>query len=119
MPSLTSAEKRRRAAAFPTLPGPTPSAGSLAVRWASPFDRSCFLVSAPELAAGHQQPYEQLMDQLTTATGCTEAEILTHGHNVRALLFFAEDRLARTGALASLVGRQKHKYELAAVRPAF
>jgi hypothetical protein len=119
MPSLTSAEKRRRAALFPALAGPTPSAGSLAVRWASPFDRSCFMVSAPELAAGRRPPYEQLMEQLTSATGCTEGEILAHGNNVRARLFFAEDRLARTGALASLVGEQKHRYELAAVRPDF
>jgi hypothetical protein len=119
MTDLSSAEKRRRAASLPALPGPTPEAGSLAVRWGSAFDRSCFLVSAPDLATKHPQPYEQLMGQLTSGTGCTEAEILAHGHNVRAALFFAEDRLARTGALASLVGPQKHKYELPAVRPTF
>jgi hypothetical protein len=119
MTHTTSADKRRRAAEFPTLPGPTPSAGSLAVRWGSAFDRSCFLVSAPDLPTKHPQVYEQLMSHLTSGTGCTEEEILAHGHKVRALLFFAEDRLARTGALASLVGRQKHEYELAAVRPEF
>jgi hypothetical protein len=115
----TSAEKRQRAAAFPTLPGPTPSVGSLAVRWGSPFDRSCYLVSAPELATRHPEPYEHLMQRLTAGTGCTESEILAHGHKVRALLFFAEDRLARSGALASLVGRQKHAYQLQAVKPGF
>jgi len=119
MDTSISAEKRRRAAAFPAVPGPTPSAGTLAVRWSSPFDRSCFTVSAPELARQHPEPYGQLMDQLTSGTGCTEQEILAHGQKVRAELFFAEDRLARTGALASLVGRQKHGYELAAVIPAF
>jgi len=119
MLGTSSAEKRRRAANFPSLPGPTPSAGTLAVRWSSPFDRSCFLVSAPDLATKHPQPYEQLMDQLTSGTGCSEAEILAHGKQVRAMLFFAEDRLARTGALASLVGRQKHEYELGAVKPGF
>jgi len=119
MTTATSAEKRLRAAAFSAVPGPTPSVGALAVRWSSPFDRSCFLVSAPELAGKHDQPYEELMEQLTSGTGCTEAEILEHGRKVRAELFFAEDRLARIGALASLVGRQRHGYILAPVVPAF
>jgi hypothetical protein len=119
MSASASAEKRRRAASFPSLPGPTPSAGCLAVRWVSPFDRSCFLVSAPDLASKHARPYQHLMHQLTAGTGCTEAEILAHGRRVRAMLFSAEDRLARAGALASLMGRQKHDYQLPAVTPAF
>lgn len=119
MSASNSAEKRRRAASFPTLPGPTPAAGSLDVSWSSPFDRSCYLVSAPDLAVKHPKPYDLLMQQIKAGTGCTEAEILAHGHKVRALLYFAEDRLSRTGALAGLVGKQKHQYELAAVNPAF
>ena len=119
MSATTSAEKRRRAASFPSLPGPTPAAGSLDVIWTSQFDRSCYLVTAPNLAVKHPKRYEQLMHQLRDGTGCTEAEILAHGNKVRALLYFAEDRLSRTGALASLSGKQKHQYELAAVNPAF
>jgi hypothetical protein len=91
----------------------------LDVRWVSPFDRSCFLVSTPDLNARHHAAYVALMDDLRAATGCTAAEILAHGQKVRALLSFAEDQLARAGALDNLVGRQKHVYELSATPPAF
>lgn len=112
-------EKRRRAAAFRPRPGPTPQVGRLDVRWVSGFDRSCFLVSTPDLSVRHHEAYVALMNDLRAATGCTAAEILAHGSKVRTLLFFAEDQLARTGTLASLIGRQKHVYELPAVPPAF
>ena len=119
MTATCSDDKRRRAAAFPLRPGRTPSSGALQVSWASAFDRSCYLVSAPDHATKHPAPYAQLMQELTTETGCTEEEIIAHGNKVRALLFFAEDRLSRTGVLAGLVGRQKHEYALPAVNPAF
>lgn len=119
MSAITSTEKRRRAAGFPVMPGPTPTGGSLDVTWESPFDRSCYLVSAPDMAKKHKKPYDQLMKDLLEATGCTEDEIIAHGNKVRALLFFAEDRLARTGELAHLTGKQKQPYDLPTVSPAF
>ena len=119
MSATLSAEKRRRAAAFPLRPGKTPPSGALQVQYASPFDRSCFLVSAPDLSKKHKAAYDQLMQELTTETGCAESEILAHGNKVRAMLFFAEDRLARAGALAGLVGREKLAHDLPAVTPAF
>jgi hypothetical protein len=112
-------EKRRRAAAYHARPGPTPDVGQLRVRWASPFDRSCFLVSTPDLAIRHRRPYDALMHDLRATTGCTEAEILAHGSRVRSRLLIAQDQLARSGALANLGGRQKHEYDLAPVPPAF
>jgi len=119
MSSITSAEKRQRAATFPKASGATPTQGSLEVSWDSPFDRMCYLVSATDLATKNRSRYDALMQELITATGCSDEEILSHGLKVRALLFFAEDRLARQGALASLVGKQKHLYRLTPVNPAF
>jgi hypothetical protein len=119
MPSPTSAEKRLRAAAFPPASEAAPTPGALEVVWDSPFDRLCYLVSAADLPLKHASRYAKLMAELMAGSGCTEDELLAHGHKVRAVLFFAEDHLARQGALASLVGKQQHRYRLARVRPAF
>lgn len=116
---VRSDTKRRLAAAFPSRPGPTPDSGALEVRWASGFDRACFLVSTPNLSTKHRAPFESLMHDLTSATHCSEAEILAHGQKVRALLRLAEDRLKQSGTLPRLMGRQKHVYDLAAVTPSF
>jgi hypothetical protein len=114
-----SYEKRRRAAAFRPRPGPTPDVGVLDVHWGSAFDRSCYLVSTPGLADKHRASYNHLMHDLTTETGCTESEILSHGWRVRNLLAFAKEQLSRTGALAGLIGQQKYPYELPPVIPPF
>jgi hypothetical protein len=112
-------EKRQRAAAFPPATEATSTTGSLEVQWDSPFDRLCYMVSAPDLALKHRSRYDKLVLELTAGTGCTEEEVVAHGLKVRALLFFAEDRLAREGALAGLVGSQKHPYRLPPVAPVF
>jgi hypothetical protein len=119
MTSPSSTEKRHRAASLSPGSGPTPTQGSLDIEWESPFDRLCYLLSAPDLARRHRNRYQVLLTELTTGTGCTEEELLAHGLKVRALLFFAEEHLAREGALANLVGTQKHPYRLASVKPAF
>lgn len=119
MSNPTSTEKRQRAAAFPPATGTAPTSGSLEVEWESPFDRLCFLVSAPDLATKHKAKYATLMTELTAGSGCTEEELIAHGLKVRALLFFAEERLSRQGDLAGLVGKQKYPYRQAKVNPAF
>jgi hypothetical protein len=115
----TSAEKRMRAATLSpaTAAGPTP--GNLAVHWDSSFDRLCYEVSASGLARKHPAQYDALLAELTTGTGCTEEEVVTHGQKVRSMLFFVEDRLGRQGALASLVGQQQYSYRLPPVTLAF
>jgi hypothetical protein len=119
MPRTSVTDKQRRAAAFGPRPGPTPQTGRLDVRWASAFDRACFLVSTQGLRARHCDAYNTLIQNLRAGTGCTEAEILAHGNKVRSVITYAEDRLHRAGALGHLSGKQKHLYELPAVRPAF
>lgn len=119
MTSSTSAEKRRRAATFPAASGATPMRGVLDVSWDSPFDRMCYLIAAPDLPIKRPARYEAMLEELTAATGCTAEELLAHGNKVRAMLFFAEERLARSGALAELVGKQKLPYRLPPVIPAF
>jgi len=115
----TSAEKRGRAAAFSPVSVAAPTPGNLEVLWGSPFDRVCYEVSASGLARKHRAQYDLLLTELTTGTGCTEDEIITHGQTVRSVLFFAEDRLARQGALASLVGQQQYRYHQPPVTRAF
>ena len=118
MPTTTQAEKRQRATAFPPTDDTAPS-GLLVVRWDSPFDRLCFLVSRPELARKNNRRYTELLEELMAGSGCTEEEILAHGEKVRAYLFFAEDRLKREGHLAKLTGKEKYAYQLPSVIPAF
>ncbi len=119
MTSQTSDQKRQRAAALPHASAPAATQGLLEVLWDSPFDRLCYLISAANLALKHRARYAALLEELTAGTGCTEEELIAHGMKVRALLFFAEENLARQGLLASLVGRQKYIYRLAPVKPAF
>jgi hypothetical protein len=71
------------------------------------------------MARKHRAQYDALMAELTARTGCTEDEVLTHGQKVRSVLYFAEDRLGRQGALAKLVGAQQHPFRLAPVTLAF
>jgi hypothetical protein len=115
----TSAEKRARAATLSPTSAAGPTPGNLAVHWDSTFDRLCYDVSASGLARKHPAQYAALVAELTTSTGCTEEEVVTHGQKVRSVLFFAEDRLGRQGALASLVGQQQHSYRLAPVTLVF
>jgi hypothetical protein len=119
MESSTQAQKRQRANTFPSVSGAAPACGLLDVRWDSPFDRLCFLVSAPDLPLKNNRRYTTLLAELMAGSGCTEEEILAHGHKVRAYLFFAEDRLRKEGALDGLTGREKRAYRLAPVVPAF
>lgn len=117
--ALRFTDKRRRAARFAPRPGPTPDVGQLDVHWASAFDRNCYLVSTPGLAAKYRASYHHLMHDLTVETGCTEAEVLAHGKKVRNVLAFVREQLTRSGALTALTGLQKHPYELPPVTPSF
>ena len=112
-------DKRRRAAAFDARPGPTPQTGRLDLRWASGFDRSCFLVSTEGLNARYHDAYQALMHDLRTSTGCSEAEILAHGRRVRSVIAFVERRLDRAGELAGLGRGKRYVYDLPAVEPRF
>lgn len=119
MESSTQVQKRERATAFPAAAGAAPGSGLLDVRWDSPFDRLCFLVSAPELAVRNNRRYIKLLTEIMAGTGCTEEEVLAHGNKVRAYLFFAQDRLKREGHLDQLAGKEKYAYQLPPVILAF
>jgi hypothetical protein len=119
MESSTQALKRERARSFPPPTGAPPTSGLLSVTWDSPFDRLCFLVSAPDLAIKNNRRYTKLMAELIAGSGCTEEEIVAHGNKVRAYLFFAQDRLRKAGELDRLAGKEKYAYQLPPVIPAF
>lgn len=119
MLSPASASKRARAAAFPPVRDAQVTTGLLHVLWDRTFDRLCYQFSAPELPTTDQPRYTALRQDLTAGTGCTEDELLAHGSKVRGILFFAEDHLARRGALESLIGTQQHRYRLHPVTPEF
>lgn len=119
MQNLDPADKGVRAAALPMDAALPPIQGSLDVQWVRPFDRLCFELATPGLARKHQERYNGYLGTLTTGTGCTEAELLTHGQKVRSILFFAEDRLGRQGLLARHGSQQQVKYTLPPVTMAF
>jgi hypothetical protein len=112
-------EKRQRAATLPSPTGASPACGPLEVAWDSAFDRMCYVVSAPDLSIKNARRYQKLMTEAVAATGCTEEEIIAHGNKVRAILFFAQDRLTKQGVLAELPPKQKYAYRLAPVSPVF
>lgn len=119
MSSPTSAEKRQRATAFSSQSPLSPIEGNLAIRWDSRFDHLCYCLAAPALPRKQPARYGELLAELITQTGCTEDELVAHGLKVRSVLFFAEDRLGRQGALASLVGAQQLEYRLPPVSQSF
>jgi hypothetical protein len=119
MTAPTSAQKRERAAALAHSSAPAATTGTLAVAWDRPFDQLCYHVTTSGMARKDPARYGELLGELMTGTGCTEAEVLEHGLKVRSMLFFAEDRLARRGALASLVGVQQYPYRLPPVTLSF
>jgi hypothetical protein len=119
MPEPTSAEKRQRATSLANQRPPSPTEGNLDILWDSPFDQMCYCLAAPALARKQPARYGELRNELMAQTGCTEDELLTHGLKVRSVLFFAEDRLGRQGALASLVGAQQLQYRLPPVSQSF
>lgn len=116
---ITSDEKRQRAAGFAALIPAFVVKGNLEVEWDSPFDRACYLVSTEGMATKQKARYAALIKDLSDATGCTEEELIAHGLKVRAKLYFAEEHLGRTGALAKLAAKQQHPYHLPPVLPAF
>jgi hypothetical protein len=123
MTSATQDEKRKRAASFPAegglAAGSTAVPGPLAVQWDSVFDRMCYMVTSADLAVRNARRYRKLMDEIVAATGCSEDEILAHGNKVRAVLYFAQDRLTKQGALNHLVGKEKFEFRLPPVSPIF
>jgi hypothetical protein len=119
VPSSIQAQKRQRATAFPSPDAAAQSCGLLDVSWDSAFDRLCYLVSAPDLKQKNNRRYTKLLTEIMTGSGCTEEEVLAHGHKVRAYLFFAQDRLMKSGQLDQLTGKEKYPYRLPPVEPAF
>jgi hypothetical protein len=119
MTVATSTQKRQRAAEFATAAAAFAVKGTLNVEFDSQFDRLCYLVSTEGMPVRHKSKYDALMKELTEGTGCTEEELIAHGLKVRAKLYFAEEHLGRTGALANLTGKEQHAYRLPAVLPAF
>jgi hypothetical protein len=119
MAEISSTDKCQRAATLRFKSALPPISGALDVQWASPFDRLCYELAMPGLARRHREQYDGFLQTLITGTGCTEAELLTHGQKVRSMLFFAEDRLARQGLLARLGSQQQVKYTLPPVTMAF
>ena len=119
MSTTTQDEKRHRAATLAPTAGTGPSSGRLDVSWDSAFDRLCFLVSSPDLAIKKKARYDKLLAEITEASGCTDEEVIAHGNKVRAVLFFAQEHIAREGHLDQLTGSEKYAYRLAPVRPAF
>lgn len=119
MSIATSAQKRERAAEFTSSAPDFAIKGNLSVQWDSQFDRQCYLVSTEGMPVKHRTRYEALLKELSEATGCTEEEVIAHGLKVRAKLYFAEEHLGRTGALAKLTGKEQHAYRLPPVIPAF
>jgi hypothetical protein len=115
----TSAEKRERATTITTATPILPVMGNLDVRWDSQFDRLCYDLATPALGRKDPARYASLLADLTTGTGCTEEELVTHGQKVRSVLFFAEDRLARQGLLSRLRDDQQHEYHLPPVTRSF
>jgi hypothetical protein len=119
MLDIIPTDKCARAAALPLDPTLPPIKGALDVQWARPFDRLCYELAAPGLARKHRDRYDGFLLPLIAGTGCTEAELLTHGQKVRNMLFFAEDRLGRQGLLNRLGSQQQVKYDLSPVTMAF
>jgi hypothetical protein len=119
MLELTSSDKCERATALRLGSALPPISGALDVEWARPFDRLCYELAAPGLARKHRERYDGFLSTLTSGTGCTEAEVLTHGQKVRSMLFFAEDRLGRQGLLGRHGSQQQVKYHLPPVTMAF
>jgi hypothetical protein len=119
MLELTSTDKCQRAATLHFGEPLPPITGALDVQWARPFDRLCYELARPGLARRHRERYDGFLEPLVAGTGCTEAELLTHGQKVRSMLFFAEDRLARQGLLDRLGSQQQVQYSLPPVTMAF
>lgn len=122
MSSTSQATKRQRASSYEgkkTAGALTASSGSLSVTWESAFDQMCHAVAADDLAIKNARRYRKLMDEIIESTGCTEEEVLAHGRKVRAVLFFAQDRLSREGALRHLTGKARYDYHQPAVTHAF
>ncbi len=119
MLELSSAEKRDRASSL-TLGAPLPPIpGGLDVQWERPFDRLCYDVAASGLARKHRERFDALLAPLIAGTGCSEAEILSHGQKVRSMLYFAEDRMGRQGLLGRLGSKEQMPYHLSPVTMAF
>jgi hypothetical protein len=123
MTSTSQDAKRQRASSFAGkgkgAGAVTAPSGSLSVVWESAFDQMCHAVAADDLAVKNARRYRKLMDEIVESTGCTEEEVLAHGRKVRAVLYFAQDRLSREGALRHLTGKARYEYRLPPVNHAF
>jgi hypothetical protein len=119
MPAILSVQKHHRVATFAARPMPATLVGRLEVHWGSAFDRACALVTAPKPSPRHRPVYARLLRDLRNETGCTTAELLAHGRKVRALLFFAQEQLTRSGDVAGLPATHKHAFHLPPVTPGF
>lgn len=120
MTATSQDTKRQRAISYTAKGKSVPvNSRSLSVVWESAFDQMCHAVAADDLAIKNARRYRKLMDEIIESTGCTEEEVLAHGRKVRAVLYFAQDRLAREGALRHLSGKARYEYRLPPVTHAF
>ena len=114
------AQKRERAAriAFEGVltEVTSPAYGPLEVEFESAFDRAAYIVTAEKLPTKNAKKYKELMEFLNSATGCNDDEVIAHGNKVRGLLYFSLESLRNKG---TAVGKEKIKYPMRAVRPAF
>jgi hypothetical protein len=114
------AEKRERAAQI-QFGGildeiTSPAYGPLEVEFESAFDRATYIVTAEKLPAKNARKHKELMEYLSSATGCDDEEIIAHGQKVRGLLYFGLDSLRNKG---SALGKERIRYPMRPVKPAF
>jgi hypothetical protein len=94
----------------------SPAYGPLDVQFESAFDCAAYIVTAEKQPARNARKYKELMAYLSSATGCEDEEIIAHGQKVRGLLYFGLDSLRNKG---TALGKEKIKYPMRSVRPAF
>ncbi|MEO8294835.1 MAG: hypothetical protein ABI613_04900 [Gemmatimonadota bacterium] len=120
MSEAKQAQKRERAAQFP-FGGPlaevsSPAYGPLDIQFESAFDCATYIVTAEKLPTKNAKKYKELMEYLSSTTGCDDEEVIAHGNKVRGLLYFSLESLRNKG---TVVGKEKVKYPMPKVRPAF
>lgn len=120
MSDSKQALKRERAAQIPfegiLTEIASPAYGPLDVQFESAFDCAAYIVTAEKLPVKSAQKYKALMEYVSTSTGCAEEEVIAHGNKVRGLLYFGLESLRNKG---TAVGKEKIKYPMRAVKPAF
>ena len=119
MTATIQEQKRKRATAF--LPPPAPPLLRDARRAVGEFVRPSLLcdLGTPTSRSRTATATRSCWRRSFPDPVVPREEILAHGNKVRAVLFFAQDRLAKEGRLNGLKRTEKYVYQLAPVLPAF